>query len=316
MSIKQQIHFLTIVHQSDHCLPSLLRNIESLALDSCIQICIWILYNGTSNLYKYRDTITSNTRHNIYIINSITNLGYSGGNNLLLSHVLSASKDTEDTAAILLNPDILVTDELLAALLHGIYNLNSFAVSPSETSSVDNYTQVDLVNSSRKKLLSTSYLGFPSSSIVRSKHEYIQSYLLTGACLAVNLTQLRKHNIFLDSRLFMYLEEVDLVIQASKHNLLTYVISTITIEHNKDESNYNPRKIYYCTRNSLIILRSLPLQLLPFFIIGRFVIPFFRLGVMYVVYWKPSCIAASIIGFWDGLLYRNGIKQIYHGSND
>jgi GT2 family glycosyltransferase len=311
MKTIRQIHFLTIVYKSAHLLPAFIDAIDSLSLDTDVEAHIWVLYNDIDENCMHTHSLSHSNTSQVHIFSSRTNLGYAGGHNLLLKHVMNTVEGIH-SIAILLNPDILVKDELVHAFLYAISALDAFLVSPSETSSIDNFTQDKYRASNRKKLLSISYLGPPSSIIVESRHEFIQSYLLTGACLALNLSLLKKYNIYLNPHLFMYLEEVDLVIQARKHKLSTYVISSITIEHNKGESIFNPRKIYYCTRNTLITLRGMPLELLPYFFVGRIVIPFFRLGLKYIIYWQPSCIAASIIGFWDGLIFRHGIKQIYH----
>lgn len=312
MSIQTCINIFIVFHNHGRLLKKQLDNFENISSFTDFRFKIWILDNNShdepidkSIIKNYKDLFV-----NVY--SSETNLGYSGGNNLLISEFMRQTYSHEEHILIL-NPDVFITESLIRSLhLLLLNDPDTFAVSPDEVHSKTSSTRLDSISFNIQQLEAYSYMGKTLHTKIVKNNTYVQSFLCTGACMMLNGSVLRNLGLKFDDSFFMYLEELELIIKAFREGYLSYICANHIIEHNKHEPIMTNRKLYYCTRNSIRILSRIPVQIMPFFVIGRFILPSMRSikWLLNLQTWINFLIVAE--GIRDGFMNRGGIKNSFH----
>lgn len=236
------------------------------------------------------------------------NKGYAGGNNILLRQALGLSRGND--LIVVCNPDILPELDTLISLIQ-IHSSSPlvFAVSPIPFSTLIHHNRLPqgvLSDYSRVRFLNTK-----AKLLQVEGRPCIETVFLPGSFLVLKASLIRREAMF-NEDYFMYLEEVELMYRMSRLGYRSLISVSDGFSHNVGQPLHHPRKTYYIARNSVFLLRSLPLEAWPLFIAGRFLKPFFLLGFIFIVKGDSRNIRASFHGFCDGLKGRKGINPCYH----
>jgi GT2 family glycosyltransferase len=184
----------------------------------------------------------------VELIETGGNLGYAGGNNIGIQSALAEDADY----VFLINNDARVDEDTLERLVHAaeahpdaaflgpcIYHLDQ----PDEIQSCG--TDLDFLWRSRHR---TELPGDPSSRVVDVP-------CLSGAALLLRVSALEPIGL-LDASLFMYREDVDWCLRASRMGYRIVCVPGASVWHRRHSPGENdlPRITYYMTRNSLMLL--------------------------------------------------------------
>jgi GT2 family glycosyltransferase len=270
--------------------------------------CIYVLDSGSSSDPVPEYNSPDYLGISLDITRSRANLGYASGNNLLIRKVLGSC--SEHTLLLLMNPDIFFVPDVVISLVD-IHKARPslFAASPMP----HNSHKIEYISPSMvlKTFLNKRFLSTNTYLVSVCGKPCLSTVFLSGAMIMFKARLLSDSELF-DERFFMYLEEIDLFYRMRLRGLESLISIEDAFVHNEGQALYHPRKIYYTTRNALLMARNLSISLLIPFVLGRFVKPFFVLGIYFVRTKSFACINASIMGFRDGLLCKTGIARSYH----
>lgn len=221
---------------------------------------IFLVDNGSSDnsLSTFQKEFGSNKK--IKIISNSANLGFVGGNNTAIKHILKLDYNQ----ILLLNNDVLVDPDFLTNL---IKNTSKYSVlgpkiyfAPGYEYHHDRYTkkqrghviwfaggQMDWNN------IYGSHIGV--DEVDNGQYDQINDKVdfLTGCCLLVNRQVFEKIGL-LDNNFFMYLEDADFCQRAKKNNFKLAYIPSSKIWHINAGSSKSGGDLqnYFITRNRLL----------------------------------------------------------------
>lgn len=221
---------------------------------------IFLVDNGSSDnsLSIFQKEFDSNKK--VKIIENNANLGFVGGNNTAIKHILKLNFDQ----ILLLNNDVLVDPDFLANLMK---NTAKYSVlgpkiyfAPGYEFHHDRYTkkqrghviwfaggQMDWNN------IYGSHIGV--DEIDNGQYDQINENVdfITGCCLLVNRQVFEKIG-FLDDNFFMYLEDADFCQRAKRNGFKLAYIPSSKIWHINAGSSKSGGDLqnYFITRNRLL----------------------------------------------------------------
>ncbi len=236
------------------------------------------------------------------------NLGYAGGHNKVVRHILKELH--ECTHLLLLNPDIRKSPGLIEGLTLSITKSSDiFSVSPTKTQGQGTIKKTKKAGHCLRTP-KINYLGEVGRNYY--DHNLLETCTGTGACLLLDFRVLTQVVGLLNEDYFMYLEETELLLRAKNLGFKNLVLESESIGHNIGEPRFKPLKTYYSTRNALFLLEHIQgWRKLPY-ILGRFVKPFAVYGLRFIFSLDLGNAQASMHGFIHGLSKRNGICTRYH----
>jgi len=221
---------------------------------------IFLVDNGSSddslNIFqkKFKDNIR------VTIIRNDTNLGFVGGNNTAIKHILKQ----DFNAVLLLNNDVLVDPDFLENLNKNLSKYSLLApkiyFAPGFEYHHDRYTkkeqghviwfaggQIDWNN------IYGSHIGV--DEVDKGQRDQINNTVdfLTGCCLLVKREVFEKIG-FLDNQFFMYLEDADFCQRAKINGFKIAYIPSSKIWHINSGSSKigGDLQTYFLTRNRLL----------------------------------------------------------------
>lgn len=269
-----------------------------------------VLILDTGSTYAPMSNINPSKFENflLLVFRENDNMGYARGNNMLLRKAISLSNN--DDLIIVCNPDTPLDIKTVVSLME-IHSSSPliFAVSPLPSSS---FTQkLERPQDVFRKYSRIRFLSSKSTLLYVGDKPCIETVFLPGSYLMLKAALLNENTLF-NEAFFMYLEEIELIYRMSRLGNKSLISLSDSFSHNVGQMLYHPRKIYYTTRNSVSLFKSLPLKSMPAFFIGRFLKPFFVLGFTFIVNHEFQNIWASFHGFYDGLRGKNNINLFYH----
>ena len=221
---------------------------------------IFLIDNGSSDnsLTTFQDAYKDNQQ--VTIVRNDSNLGFVGGNNSAIKHILKQDFDS----ILLLNNDVIVDPNFLENLVkyRSKYSLLAPKIyfAPGYEYHHDRYTkkdrghviwfaggQIDWNN------IYGSHIGV--DEVDQGQRDQINDKVdfLTGCCLLVNRQVFEKIG-FLDSKYFMYLEDADFCQRAKNNGFEIAYIPTAKIWHINSGSSKigGDLQTYFLTRNRLL----------------------------------------------------------------
>ena len=239
------------------------------------------------------------------------NLGYAAGNNYLIERVTDTGRYSKDDLVLIINPDIIVSWEIVEAMKNVLYSDESgFAVSPSECSR-ERRDEAKRPGLGLRRNRGMDFTGQRRALRMQGGNEVITTAAeLTGACLMLRPWRL-KDKLF-NEDFYMYMEETELMIRANRMGMHTYVLSDAWIVHESGDEDAKKRKCYYTARNSIKLAWMLPPLRCTRVLVARYVKPVAILGLKYIVMGQWDKVLASVHGLADGLMKKKGRCERYH----
>lgn len=225
---------------------------------------------------------------NVTLIRSPENLGFSGGNNLGISHA-------KGDYYFLLNNDTIVTPDLLEQLLLPFERDASIGVTCPKIRFYDQPTVIQYAGYRplNQYMGQTWAVGLMETD--RGQHDQSgPTYFAHGAAMLVRRSVLEKVGS-LDDSFFLYYEELDWSARIRRAGFQIYYQATALIYHRESMSvgKANPLKVYYHTRNRLWFMRrnvaGLPLLI---FYVYYFGLALPKAILQYTLRWQPAYLKA------------------------
>ena len=229
---------------------------------------------------KIGETIT--THYPLTFIQTGSNLGFAGGNNVGIRHAINNGA----AYILLLNNDTVVEPSFLREMMAVAIVKKKVAVFGSVI--LDYYTGKTVFTNSfiDRKLKAHIRLDYANSD-----RKWWATERVCGAAMMVKCDYITKHALFLDERLFLYGEEMDISMRAKNYGLGTIMVSRSKVYHKEGATtggDIKPANIYYALRNTIYLAKKL-LSLKNQIIFNLF---FFSARLVRVFEW-------SLRGQWD-----------------
>lgn len=190
------------------------------------------------------------------------NHGFAGGNNIGIDYSLNNGAEY----IMILNNDTVVEKNFMKPLIEVFNNHKNVGIVAPQ---INYFDHPDIIWSAGGYISKIRGSGFALSNINEKKVKYLEKEVafVSGCCMLI------KKEVFeaignLDVQYFMYLEDVDFCLRASKAGFRIFVSHGSKIYHKVGKStdnNLKPLPLYYVTRNRLLFLRK---NYKDFFIIG------------------------------------------------
>jgi GT2 family glycosyltransferase len=191
------------------------------------------------------------TGHSFEVVSEGENLGYCGGNNLMIRKMLNS-----ESPICLINPDVRLPDQgILRGLFDALQNDTTLAaVAPSiivDGGKIE-YTdsKVDLAHAFAAHI-GTHVAAWPSDA-----PPLVEMTWIDGACLMLRPKALRDIGVF-DERFFLFSEDVDWCVRAGQLGWKVGVLREVEVRHTRSSSfGASSKGAYYAWRNTYLLCKK------------------------------------------------------------
>lgn len=210
-----------------------------------------IIDNGEKNLGAYfRKELPGAT-----YLKSPGNVGFAAGNNLGIRHALKHNA----THILIINPDVTAPHNFLLPLLQTFKDSpRSGLVAPAHTEEQGSYGLGGTID--------WKWATFEHENLAKLPKQPRSYNFLTFACVLIKKEVFEKIGL-LDERYFMYLEDVDYCVSASRASFDLILNPSVVVVHKTSSSFADPRsKIRLSLRSCLLFIHKwyrFPRNLLP-----------------------------------------------------
>lgn len=233
---------------------------------------IVVIDNGHVNLKKY---FTKNIPKAIYI-KSPGNIGFAAGNNQGIKYAL----DRGATHVLIINPDVTVPRNFLLLLL------STFKVTPCRVGLVAPAHTEGKGSYGLGGKIDWKWCSFPHDNITKLPDKPKEYDLLTFACVLIKREVFENAGL-MDERYFLYLEDVDYCVSATRAGFSLYLDPRVVVTHITSSSFDDPRgKIKFSFKSSFIFIRKwyrFPGNILP---------------LLHTLYFYPSLYVLWTLKLW------------------
>lgn len=228
--------------------------------DSVHKIEKWASIKGLSVEKVYPDQVKSSANFKAKSLTLLLlpeNIGYTGGNNVGIKYALIRGADF----ILILNNDTITQPGFLKPLVETALAEKNVALVGSV---IYNYPQGNVYFAGGySKLLKNFY-----ETNIDRKEKYWSSKLVAGSSMLISSEFLKKEKYWLDDRLFIYGEEVEICRRALRKGFKVLVSRDSRVFHKVSAAmgaGLTPAKAYYIYRNKLLLMHdilSLPEKIL------------------------------------------------------
>jgi len=263
------VGLITINYNSEKETHACLASLKKLTVPNGYSLHIMVVDNGSKVPFVL--TKEEEQRGNIHLIRSEQNLGFTGGNNLGIQHVL----DKGASYVMLLNNDTIADPKLFVELLKELESDNTVGMTVPKIYFAkgheyhkDKYKKEDLGNvfwyaggSVDFANVFTRHRGI--DEVDHGQYDSVEEVdFATGCCVLIKREVLEKVGLF-DDTFFLYFEDGDLSMRVKKAGYkILYVPSAILWHINAGSSGSGSAlHDYYLTRNRMVFgMRYAPLR--------------------------------------------------------
>lgn len=292
---------ISILHWGE---PRLTLNLVESLLELITPSDDIFVVDNACNLKEFRSQLAKR----VHLLEPGQNLGYSGGNNLVLEKALQA----DYTYVLLLNNDTLVSHadflDQLVEVAEAKPKAAAFAPTILYKEPKDEVWFAG--GSFSRSQATTTHFGLRKKLEEITLGDPTKMNFLTGCCLLIRVTALREIGV-LDDALFVYKEDLDWCARAiDKGFELLYVPKAIITHDVSSGLGVNsPLYLYYNFRNNLLIIRRYVLRRWRWLawlklldqVCREYIKLFVRYKKSYAVYIRMITLA-----FWHNLIRRYG----------
>jgi GT2 family glycosyltransferase len=236
-------HVVVVHYRSGGMLSDLLRD---LARQSGIDVDTRVVECGDDG-----SVAEAHTRYEFEVVSKGENLGYCGGNNLMLRNLLRS-----EWPICLINPDVSLPDPLVLRRLHDALQNDSTLAAVAPSIIVDDgkieYTgsRIDL-GTAVAEHTGTYVEAWPSGA-----PPLVEMAWVDGACWMLRPAALRDVGLF-DERFFLFSEDVDWCVRAGERGWKVGVLRDAEVRHQRSSSFGDSSKgAYYAWRNTYLLCKK------------------------------------------------------------
>lgn len=227
---REYIKAVIVTYNNSDTISCCIQSLEKASKHYKIHIAI-VDNASTDNTLSIVESLSSG----IQIIRSTKNLGYGYGNNIAIKAMLSGG--IEYAALLILSPDVTLlpacVDELASALL---ISSEVGGVSPNVVEDENKMSTPAVI----KPLHGGGFLPSHTKDVIEVDR-------LHGCCMLVKPELFRRIGLF-DEAYFLYWEEIDLCVRASRAGYKLLICNSVTVPHRLGKAE-RPHRIYYMWRN-------------------------------------------------------------------
>jgi len=198
---------------------------------------------------RTNNTIT--TQYPLVFIQTGSNLGFAGGNNIGIKYAIRCGADY----ILLLNNDTVVERSFLSELVYTGEQVDNVALLGSVIADYQTGSIVFTNSKIDRKLKAEIRLDY-----LNSDKQWWQTERVSGASMMIKSDYLVKHSLFLDESLFLYCEEIDLCMRAKRCGYKVAMVCNSKVYHKEGASvggPLSPIGIYYSLRNRIFLANKL-----------------------------------------------------------
>lgn len=187
----------------------------------------------------------------VHFIQSLSNLGYTGGNNLGIEYALGNNSQY----IFILNPDTLIDELCIENLLAGAKKFNAQIVGPKIYFKNTNKIWFAGGLFDTKNVLG-SHIGVDEEDVGQYDKE-IETDYVTGGAMFVESLVFKEIGLF-DDNYFLYYEDSDFCLRAKKKGYKMMYLPKAVVHHANAQSTGlgSPLQDYYITRNRMILAKK------------------------------------------------------------
>jgi GT2 family glycosyltransferase len=236
-------HVVVVHYRSGGMLGDLVRD---LAGQRSIDVITHVVECGDDG-----SVVKAHATHEFEVVSKGENLGYCGGNNLMLLEMLHS-----EWPICLINPDVRLPDPLALRRLHDALRNDPTLAAVAPSIIVDDgkieYTgsRIDLDNAVAEHT-GTYVESWPSGAPALAEMTWID-----GACWMLRPAALRDVGVF-DERFFLFSEDVDWCVRAGQLGWKVGVLRDVEVGHQRSSSFGDSSKgAYYAWRNTYLLCKK------------------------------------------------------------
>lgn len=270
-------------------------------LDHCEDIDAVVIVDNASddNSVTLFKEFASNTNFEIVVLENKVNSGYAGGNNFGLSYCISNFSNL--LGIWIVNNDCFVKDDAFKKLKREMESKGNVYCGSLVVQSRSGLVEC-LGGGKFYPLIGRSKLLAKNLKVQDVKHLRVEPDYIMGCSLLVPLKMVKQVGL-MDEQYFMYSEELDWQIRASKFGYNSSVVSDSTVYHHGSMSTGAKSISYYYYRNraSMLLNRK-------FFSKGVLILSFFLIVISSIAqeFKAPTKLYYSVLGSIHGLFGRTG----------
>ncbi len=243
----QKVAICTINYTSKKETLSLLKNLESLNGD----FEVFVLENGSPNNF-IKESDLPKTKYKIHFFKSAKNLGYAGGNNLIIKNILDKNFDYY----WLLNNDTQIEKDTLALMLD-TYKVKKDAgiVGCLVIQDMDKVWWAGSKLDLKRGKITKKYYGIDFKDV---KKGIFKTDEVNGAMMLIKKEVVAKIGL-LDTVFFHTAEDTDYSIRAKLAGFGLYVNTNAKVFHSIGKSSggaYSPMHMFFVERGRLMLMRK------------------------------------------------------------
>lgn len=189
----------------------------------------------------------------VKIIQAKKNLGFTGGNNLGLKY---AYENKYDYAIVLNNDTIIESEDSFRILIEEMDKNPNMTIG---TGRIYYYPEKDKIWYDGGGIINWKGAAFhynfrKNKDDVRLDDENKQTDFISGCYMCIRLRDLPKLG-YMDENIFIYLDDLEYSLRATKNNLkLFYIPSAVIYHKERGRGRHSPRLVYYSIRNRKVVI--------------------------------------------------------------
>jgi hypothetical protein len=283
--------------------------LNSLAVVDHDRLQVIVVNNGSPD---FNEGAVRHALPGVVVLNAPTNLGFAGGNNLGIHRALDDGADL----VLLLNNDTIVHPDLIRAMLPAFEDPGVGIAGPVITY-YDNPCTVWSAGGAYSRLLGYTLnpqMDRPLARVLAEGDR--EADYINGCALMIRADLLRQLGGLWED-FFLYFEEADLCLRATRAGFRCRVVAHALVQHKVSSSGgvrgsnaFTPSKAYYFGRNIFHLLRRNTRGLWAISgTVSQFLVVFPYHLWQSTRARRPGVMVSYLAGMWDGIRGRAGMRE-------
>lgn len=224
--------------------------IESLRVS--YQCCLSIVVVDNASTDESVRLLTEYNKEYFVLICAKENNGFSSGNNIGIKYALGCGADY----VLLLNNDTIVESNFINTLMND--TPEAIGISTCKIIYYSNHNRIWYAGGSfNRRTLKPRHFRYNETMTTLSSSESREVTFISGCCMYISKDTIEKIGL-LDESFFLYAEDLEYCIRASKHGVHMYYIDKPLVYHKVSASanKLSGMAQYYIIRNQVFILKK------------------------------------------------------------
>ncbi len=285
----KKVYVIIVNYKSEDVIRNALKSLNENNLDLHI-----VILDNESTEVSYKSLKSIKTRK-VEIIRSERNLGWGGGVNKVFRYIQKVYNDNE--YMFLLNPDAIVSENLIRSLLNILLNNNKVVAISPHIRDMDN---VELFTGA---IIDWKRCAIQHHPKIMKTDEVRKIDVFAGSAVLLDSRKFDEVGMF-DEELFLYYEEAFLSMKFLNKGYDILYEPNLKVFHYVGYSGSNTVRNYSYTRNHIYFFKKYKKDNSSFFCPYR--IPLKKI-MFYIIHFSPKIIYFVLLGMWHAAKGRKGM---------